>query len=72
MKPLKAGFQLGPQISRKPCGIANLYPREQNQIFKKVYGISQLTHASDVRQEMKTCLCCECHQTIKVHILGSC
>lgn len=61
VKALKAGFQFGPQITRKHCGIVNLYAREGKKIFKNVYRISRLTHASHVRQEMKTCLCYECY-----------
>lgn len=46
-------------IARKHCGIVNLYAREGRRILL-------LTHESDVRQEMKTCLCYEYHQTVKL------
>lgn len=72
VKALKADFQFGPQMARKHCIIASLYAREGKMILRNVYKISLLTHASDLRQEMKTYFCYECHQTVKVEVLGSC
>lgn len=63
-------FQFGPPITRKHCG--SLYTREGKKSLWNVYKISVLSHASDLRQEMKTCFCYECHQTVKLEVLSRC
>lgn len=70
-KALKATFfQFGPPITRRHCG--SLHTREGKKSLWNVYKISVLSHASDLRQEMKTCFCYECHQTVKLEVVSRC
>lgn len=71
-RALKAGW-LSVWLSKYQEGTVELwaFTLGKEKILGNAYKISQLTHASELRQEMKAHFCYTYHQTVKLEALGS-